>query len=146
MSHSPFHKKKRIAWLLLAFACMLSSAYCLFGWMGAVGRISGWIGLPEYESRVPQLEIRAKVWFALATGFPFVAALLLGFARRRGEHSRSDSPAWLTYPAESAREKWLTPTIWYFEQLLISVLGTFGCFLGLFLLGFLLYKLGIRAG
>lgn len=46
-----FRGKRSLLWVLLALALMLSSAYCFFGWMSAVGRISGWIGLPKYEAK-----------------------------------------------------------------------------------------------
>jgi hypothetical protein len=36
--------------LLLALGSMFASAYCFFGWMGAVGWISGWIGRPQNAS------------------------------------------------------------------------------------------------
>ncbi len=142
-----FRDKKRLPWLFLALASMLSSAYCFFGWMGAVGRISGWIGLPEYEPRIPRLEIQANVWSALAIALPFVAALLLSVGKRAaGVQRGTDSPASLSYPAQPATEKWLAPIVQYLGQLLISLIGTLGFVVGLFLLGLFLHKLGIRQG
>jgi hypothetical protein len=60
---------------------MFASAYCFFGWMGAVGCISGWIGRPQYASQIPRLESEASLWSALAIALPFAAALLLSFGK-----------------------------------------------------------------
>lgn len=132
-----FRSKTSLAWLLPALACMLASAYCLFGWMSAVGRISGWIGLPQYVPQIARLESQARLWSALAIVLPFVAALLLGFGKRAsGQHARADSPA----------EKRLAPILRYLGHFAASVLGTLGFVVVLFLLGLLLHKLGVRAG
>src|SRR5437773_4242537 len=137
----PFHDRKRLLWLLLALASMLSSAYCFFGWMNAVGQISGWRYLPKYEAQIPRLEREAKVWSALSITLPFVAALLLGFGRRASSVQPPTDPARsLTYPTESVTEKWFAPVMRYFRQLVISFLGTLGFVAGLFVLGLLLQK------
>ena len=143
-----FHDRRRLPWLLLALASMLSSAYCFFGWMGAVGRISGWIGLPQYQPQIPRLEIQAEVWSGLAIALPFVAALLLGLGRRpSGEQPRHpDSATSLTYRPKSVTERRFAPPVQYLGQLVISFLGTLGFGMVLFLLGLLLHKLGIRTG
>lgn len=123
-----FDNKKRLAWFSLALAAMLASAYCLFGWMSAVGRISGWKGLPKYEAEVPRLEIDAKIWLALTIALPFVAALLLDYGMR----------------ARNDREKPFASR--YVENFGISLMGTVGFILVLFLFGLLLHRLRIGAG
>jgi len=142
-----FRNKRGLLWLLLALASMLSSAYCFFGWMNAVGRISGWIALPQYQPQIPRLETEARVWSTLAITLPFVAAFMLGVRRRPSSvQPVADSATSLAYPTESVTEKWFAPMLRYFGQLAISLLGTLGFALGLFLLGLLLHKLGIRTG
>jgi hypothetical protein len=142
-----FRKKTSLPWLLLALACMLASAYCFFGWMSAAGRISGWIGLPQYASQIPRLESQARLWSAMAIALPFVAALLLSIGKRAaGVQRGTDSAASLSYPAQPATEKWLAPILQYLGQLVISLIGTLGFVVGLFLLGLFLHKLGIRQG
>ena len=138
---------RRIAWLSLSSAAMLVSACSIFGWMSAVGRISGWRGLPQYEPRIPGLENWATIWATLAIALQFIAALLLSFGRRASSGQPPlDSPTPLTYPTESLAEKWFMPIVRYLGQLAVSLLGTFGFAIGLFLLALLLHKLGIRTG
>jgi hypothetical protein len=115
--------------------------------MGAVGSISGWIGLPQYAPQIPRLEIQARIWSGLAITLPFVAALLLGVGRKApGVQHSTDSATSLTYRAESVTEKWLAPVVQYLGQLVFSLTETMGFVIGLFLLGLLLHKLGIRSG
>jgi len=38
-----------LPWLTLAIALMFASAICGLLYMDAVGKISAWIGLPQYE-------------------------------------------------------------------------------------------------
>lgn len=142
-----FRNKTSLPWLLPALACMLASAYCFFGWMNAVGRISGWIGLPQYAPQIPRLESQARLWSALAIALPFVAALLLSFGKRASDQQPpADSPTSLSYRAESVTEKRFAPMVQYLGQLVISLLGTLGFVMGFFLLGLLLHKLGIHTG
>jgi hypothetical protein len=138
---------RRITSQSLSIAAMLVSAYSVFGWMSAVGRISGWRGLPQYEPQIPGLENWATIWATLAIALPFIAALLLSFGRRASSvQPPLDSPTSLMYPTESVAEKWFTPIVRYLGQLAISLLGTFGFVVGLFLLALLLHKLGFRTG
>jgi hypothetical protein len=123
---------------------MLASAYCFFGWMSAVGRISGWIGLPQYAPQIPRLESQARLWSALEIALPFVAALLLSFGKRASDQQpRSGAPTSPTYRAESPAEQ---PILRYLGHFAASVLGTLGFVVVLFLLGLLLHKLGVCAG
>ena len=71
---------------------MLSSAYCFFGWMSAVGRISGWIGLPQHEAQIPRLETEATLWSTLAIALPFVGALLLTFGKTASDKQPRADP------------------------------------------------------
>src|SRR5438128_11991408 len=94
--------KKRVPWLLLSIASMFVSAYSVFGWMGAVGRIGGWTGLSQYEAEIPRLQKEAGLWLALVIALPFLAALLLGFGKTPAAVSAGGgSTASLTYPDES---------------------------------------------
>jgi hypothetical protein len=82
----------------------------------------------------------------LAIVLPFFAALVLGFGKTSSAGAAgSRSAASLTYAAESQAEKWTAPIVRYFTRLVISLLGTFGFLLCLLLIGFVLYKLGVRA-
>jgi hypothetical protein len=138
---------RRFVWVVLALASMLSSAYCFFGWMSVVGRASGWTGLPQYAPQIPQLETQASVWAALAIALPFMAALLLTVSKRTPEGlPRGHAPTAITYRNESATEIRLAPGLRYLGQLAVSLLGTIGFVLVLFLLGFLLQKLTTRSG
>ena len=142
-----FRNKTSLHWLLLALACMLASAYCLFGWMSAVGRLSGWIGLPPYAPQVPRLESQARFWSALAIALPFVAELALTFGKTASaKQPRCDAPTSLTYRGESATEKKLAHVLRYLGHFAVSLLGTLGFVGVLFLLGLLLHKLGLRSG
>lgn len=126
---------------------MLSFAYCFFGWMSAVGRISGWIGLPQHEAQIPRLETEATLWSTLAIALPFVGALLLTFGKTASDKQpRADASSSLTYRAESATEKRLAPILRYLGRLVVCLLGTVGFVLVLFLLGLLLHKLGVLSG
>lgn len=122
---------------LLAIATMFVSAYSVFGWMGAVARISGWTGLPKYEEQIPQLRVDADLWIALATSLPFVAALLLSLGRNRVDGQpeiNGTSP--VTYVGDSRASSFLFE---YGLQLAVSLLGTLILTLCLFLLGLLIH-------
>jgi len=59
-------RTRRIAWLLVALGLMFTSAYSIFRWLGVVGAVSGWMGLPQYEAEVPKLQREGEVWWWLA--------------------------------------------------------------------------------
>jgi hypothetical protein len=139
--------RSRVPWVLLALAIMFASAYSAMRWLGVVGAISAWIGLAEYEGEIPKLQAQAEVWTWLAVSLPFVAAFVLGLGRNPPTLStRESSRVSLMYTAESRSEKWTTPILRYAGRLAISILGTFGCVLCLFLITLLVYKLGIHTG
>jgi len=134
-------RKRRIAWLLVALGLMFTSAYSIFRWLGVVGAVSGWIGLPQYEAEIPKLQREGEVWWWLAIALPLVAALLLGLGKEEtSPQIQHAGPTVVTYPAESKAEEWTAPIVRYFTRLVISVLGTLGFALCLFLVGFLFYK------
>ena len=84
--------------------------------------------------------------YLLLFALPFVAALMLSLAKRAvGMQRGRDSAASLSYPAQPATGKWLAPVVLYLGHLAVSILGTFGFVVVLFLLGLLLHKLGVRS-
>lgn len=136
--------KERLAWLLLSIAAMFVSAYSVFGWMSTVGRISGWTGLPQYEAQIPRLGVQSEVWLGLAVASPFLAAWFLGLGRTKQFNQREISG---TLPVTYSRDSrpWLSSVFEYAVRLGLSIVGTLGFALCLFLLGMLLYKLGLHA-
>lgn len=117
---------RRLAWFLISGVLMFASAYSVARWLGEVGTISGWTGLPQHESEIPRLRVQAKIWETLALTLPFIAAVLVWTGRQK-PLSRSDISGF------------------FFECgvcLVASILGTIGFLLCLFGLGMLLNKLG----
>ena len=58
--------KRRLAWFLISGVLMFASAYYVARWLGVVGTISGWTGLPQHESEIPRLQVQARFWATLA--------------------------------------------------------------------------------
>jgi hypothetical protein len=109
---------------------MFVSAYSVFSWMGTVGRVSGWTGLP--------------VWLGLAVASPFLAAWFLGLGRKEQFNQREISGTLrVTYSRDS--RPWLSSVFEYVVRLGLSIVGTLGFALCLFVLGMLLYELGLHA-
>jgi hypothetical protein len=75
--------KGRLMWLVLSFAAMFFAACAVFGWLGAVGRISGWTGLAQYQGQIPKQRVQAEVWLTLAMALPFLGALFLWLGRQK---------------------------------------------------------------
>jgi len=135
---------RRLAWLLLSIAAMFMSAYSVFGWMGVVGRISGWTGLPQYTAQMPRLQTRAEFWLGLAVGLPFLAAWFLGLGRKeRSNQIVTSGTLPVTYPRDL--RPWLSSAFEYGVRLGVSILGALAFAVCLFLVGMLLYKFGLRA-
>jgi hypothetical protein len=134
-------RKGRVAWLFVALALMFTSAYSTFRWVGVVGVISGWMGLPQYEAEIPKLQSVAEMWLCLAIASPFLAALLLGFGKRETvpQVELAGSMA-VTYRPESQPAEWAGLIARYFIRLVISVLGTVVFALCLLLVGVLFHK------
>src|SRR5712691_4924087 len=85
--------------LSLAIALMFASAICALLYLNAVGKISAWIGLHEYEGFVPRLQWYAGLWSGLAVIFPFLAAFLLGLGNSAGpRQGGTTGPSVITAP------------------------------------------------
>ena len=83
---------KRLLVVLIALSLMLSASCFAALWMDAVGRVSGWTGLPQYESKIPELRWYGTLWESLAVGFIFIAAFVLGLGKR--VTTNDVSPTW----------------------------------------------------
>jgi hypothetical protein len=125
---------------------MFASAICALFYMDAVGRISGWIGVPEYEAYVPHLQMRAALWSGLAIMFPFVAALLLGLGKRvEPRHAGTSRTSIVTAPEVSHERSVVTAILTYLLRLAVSVLGSLAFIVAFVLVVSLLEKMGVRA-
>jgi hypothetical protein len=111
------------AWRLVSALFMFASAYSVWRWLAAVGTISGWIGLPQHKTEIPRIQVQAGVWETLALALPFLAAFFLWTGRR----NRNEGVSMISDGAACIG---------------ISIAGTLGFLLGLFLLGMLLYRSG----
>src|SRR5215469_14840745 len=80
---------RRSGWFLISAVFMFASAYAVCCWLGAIGTISGWIGLPQHEAQIPRLRVQAGVWETLALTSPFFAAVFF-WARRQKPFNRDD--------------------------------------------------------
>ena len=117
---------RRLAWLLVSAVVMFVCAYSVARWLGVVGTISGWTGLPQHEAEISRLRVQAEIWKTLALTLPFIAAVLVWTGRKKPV-DRNDIGGF------------------FFECgicLVASILGTLGFLLCLFGLGMLLNKLG----
>jgi hypothetical protein len=65
---------KRLLALLTALAMIFGSSCFAVLWMGAVGRVSEWTGLPQYESQIPKLQWYGTLWESLGIAFLFIAS------------------------------------------------------------------------
>lgn len=115
--------------------------------MDAVGKISGWIGLPKYEAQIPRLQRLAALWSSLTLILPFLAASLLPFGKDLGpnhpENNRGTTI--VSYPEVSPESSAATAFITYLLRLAISVLGAVGFLIVFILVVLLVQKLGMRA-
>jgi hypothetical protein len=138
--------RNRLPWLILAIAMMLASAICGLLYMDAVGKISGWIGLPQHEGYVPRLQWYAGLWSVLALLCPFLAALLLGFVKDTGPHrSQAGHPTVITETAVSQEWTLATAALKYLLRVAISVLASVALMVVFILAVLMLEKLGVRA-
>jgi len=114
--------------------------------MGAVGKISAWIGLPEYEVYVPRLQWYAALWSGLAVIFPFLAALLLGLGKGAGPRQPKTNPtSVITCPEVSHEWTVATAVLTYLLRVAISALASLAFIVVFILVVVLLQKLGLRA-
>ena len=117
---------RRLAWFLISGALMFASAYSVGRWLGAVGTISGWTGLPQHESEIPRLQVQARFWETLALVLPFVGGIFV-WAGRQKPFDRSDIAGFVFECCLSVAA---------------SILGTIAFLLCILALGTLLHKLG----
>ena len=140
--------RNRLPWLLLAVVLMLASAICGFLYMDAVGKISGWIGVPgpEYEGQVPRLRWYAGLWSGLALIFPFLAAMLLGLGKGAGpSHAETSRSSVITCPEVSHEWTTVTPILAYLLRVAISALASLAFMVLYIFVVVLLEKLGVLA-
>jgi hypothetical protein len=117
---------RRLAWFFISSVLMFAAAYSVGRWLGAVGTISGWIGLPQHESEIPRLQVQARFWETLALILPFVGAIFV-WAGRQMPFDRSDIAGFVFECCLSVAA---------------SILGTIAFLLCILALGTLLHSLG----
>jgi len=122
--------------LFFATSLMILSGYSAMRWIGAVGAVSGWTGLPQYSDRAQRLALESEWWRGLALVLPFAAALVLGLGVRR-QAVKDCEPA-PTHSAESQTR--LLSFVVYLGWLGASYLGTLVFVLCFTLIGFVLTK------
>src|SRR5260370_23198608 len=93
--------------------------------MDEVGKIRGWIGLPEYEVYIPSFQRRATLWSGLAVTFPLLAALLHGLGKGAGQSQAETSRASVISDPEVSHE-WtaVTAVLRYLLRVAISALAS----------------------
>jgi len=138
--------RNRLPWLILAIALMLASAICGLLNMDAVGKISGWIGLHEYEGFVPRLQWYARLWSSLAVIFAFLAALLLGLGKGAGpSHDETSRASVITGPEVSHEWTTVTGILTYLLRVAICGLASWAFIVVFIMVVSLLEKLGVGA-
>ena len=138
--------RNRLPWLISAIAMTLASAICGLLYIDAVGKISGWIGLPQYEGYVPRLQWYAGLWSGLAVLFPFLAALLLGLIKDTGpRQSQIDHSTVFTETVVSQEWTLATAALKYLLRVAISGFASVTLMVVLILVVFTLEKLGVWA-
>jgi hypothetical protein len=139
-------ERNRFYWLIPAIALMFASAISFLLYVDAVGKISAWIGLPEFESYVPRLQRHAMLWSGLAVIFPFLAALLLGLGKGPGP-SRAENVRTSVITSPEVSHEWTVATavLAYLLRVAISALGALALTAAFICVVFLLQKLGVRA-
>jgi hypothetical protein len=116
--------------------------------MDAVGKISGWIGVPGpgYEVQIPRLQRYAGLWSGLALIFPFLAALLLGLGKGAGpSHAETSRASVITGPEVLHEWTAVTAILMYLLRVAISALVSLAFVVVFILVVVLLEKLGVRA-
>jgi hypothetical protein len=141
----PMAKQETHPVVLVALALMFAAAYSIARLFAAIASVSALTGVPEYAREIPRIQAAAATWEKLAIVLPFLAALVLGFGKTTSAAIESERAVSLTYPAGSQTKKWTAPIVRYSKRLVISIMGTLGFAFCLFLLGLLLFKLGIRS-
>jgi hypothetical protein len=138
--------RNRLPWLLLAIVLMFASAICALLYLDAVGKISGWIGLPEYEGYLPSLQWHARLWSGLAVLFPFLAALLLGLGKGAGPRlAEIHRASVITVPEVSHEWTAANAILTYLLRVAVSALASLAFMVVFILVVVLFEKLGVRA-
>jgi hypothetical protein len=118
--------RNRLPWLILAIALMFGSAICGLLYMDAVGKISAWIGRPEYEGYIPRLRWHAGLWSGLAVSFPFLAALLLGRKGAGPHQAKTSRTLVITAPEVSHEWSVATTALAYLLRVAVSAVASLG--------------------
>lgn len=113
------------AWFLISGALMFAAAYSVGRWLAALGTISGWTGLPQHESEIPNLLVQERFWEALALILPFAGAIFVWVGRQK-PFDRTDIAGFVLECCLCVAA---------------SILGTIAFLLCMLALGTLLYKL-----
>jgi hypothetical protein len=140
--------KNRLPFLVAGVALMIVSAICGLLYLDVVGKVSGWIGLPEYERYVPRLQWYGGLWLTLALTLPFLAALLLGLGKgARPRIADTAGPGVMSYPdvSHESESTAISAVLAYLLRLTLSVLVTVGFMIVIYFVASLLDKLGLRA-
>ena len=90
-----FMGAKRGFAVLTAIAMMFGTACSAGLWMNAIGKVSGWTGLPQYENQIPKIQQYGTLWESLTIAILFIAAFTLGLGKR--VPSDEVPPAWRTH-------------------------------------------------
>jgi len=114
---------KRWLALLTAIAMMFGSALFVDLWMSVVARVSGWTGLPQYESQIPNLQWYGTLWESLTIALLFSAAFVFGLGKR--------------VAVDKVPETWGALAFNFMVRLGVSVLGVTGF---VFLIGVVIPK------
>jgi hypothetical protein len=85
---------KRGLALAVAVALVIGAGCSASLWMDAMGKVSGWTGLPQYQDEIPKLRMFAMVWGPLSIALISIAAFVLGLGKRKP--TDENSPAWST--------------------------------------------------
>lgn len=103
---------KRWLAILTAFAIMFASACFASLWMNVIGGVSGWTGLPQYESQSPKLQWYGTLWESLTIALLFCAAFVLGLGKRA--------------PSDEVPPAWSTLVVNYLVRLGLCMIGAVG--------------------
>jgi|SRR5215471_18184650 len=117
---------RRSGWFLISAVFMLASADAVGRWLGIIGTISGWIGLPQHEAEIPRLRVQAEILETLALTSTFLAAVFFWTGRQKPFNR--DDPAGFVFECGVC--------------IAASILGTLVFLLCLLVLVMLLHKLG----
>jgi hypothetical protein len=132
--------------MILAITLMLASAFCGLLYIDAVGKISGWIGLPKYEGYVPRLRAYAMIWSGLALALPFLAAFLVGHGKSAGiRHAETNRDNVVTGPEVSREWAFATALLAYLLRVAAAAFASVAFMVVFVFVALMLQKLGVGA-